>query len=198
MKNPIRWLYDWVLSWAETPFGGWALFVLAFAESSFFPVPPDVLLIALAISIPAKSFKYAAIASFGSVSGGCFGYLIGLGCYEAIGRYIIGFYGIEESSQKVGKLYAENTFLAVAIAGFTPIPYKVFTIAAGLFRVNFPIFVLASLISRSARFFLVATLIYLVGPKAKTFIDRYFNLLTILFMLLLVLGFLILEWLNWI
>lgn len=198
MKNPLRWLYHWVLSWAETPFGGWALFVLAFAESSFFPIPPDVLLIALSIHIPAKSFRYAAISSLGSILGGCFGYLIGRVFYEAFGRYIIEFYGIQESFQKVGSLYGENTFLAVAMAGFTPIPYKVFTIAAGLFRVNFPLFILATLLSRSARFFLVATLLYFIGPKAKTFIDRYFNLLTLLFVLLLILGFLILKWLNWI
>lgn len=192
MINPLRKLYAWVLSWAESPFSTWALFFLAFVESSFFPVPPDVLLIALAISIPTQSFKYALICSVGSIAGGCFGYLIGWGFYEAIGRYIIKFYGIEPAFQKVATLYQDNTFLTVLIAGFTPIPYKVFTIAGGFCQVNFLVFLFASSISRSARFFLVATLLYFFGPKAKIFIDRYFNLLTILFAALIIIGFLLL------
>lgn len=195
-RHPIRWLYQWVLSWAKSPFGAWALFALAFAEASFFPIPPDVLLIGLGISIPTKSFRYALICSIGSLLGGCLGYFIGIQLYEIIGKPIIDFYQIQASSQRVQSLYAENVFLAVSIAGFTPIPYKVFTIAAGVCQVNFPLFILASALSRSARFFLVSFLIFLWGARVKTFIDKYFNLLTILFVLLLILGFVVLKWLG--
>lgn len=191
MKNPLKRLYDWVLSWAGSPFGGWALFAIAFAESSFFPIPPDVLLIALGLSIPAKSFRYALICSIGSVLGGCFGYLIGALFYDGIGQYVIGFYGLADGFDRVRLLYQQNAFLAVAIAGFTPIPYKVFTIAAGFFRIDFLVFVVASVLSRSARFFIVATIIYFWGAPAKRFIDRYFNLLTIIFTALLILGFVV-------
>lgn len=194
-RQPIRWLYEWVLSWAKSPFGAWALFILAFAESSFFPIPPDILLIALGISIPIKSFRYALICSVGSLLGGCFGYFIGVQLYETIGQPIIDFYQIQESFHKVQALYVDNVFISVSIAGFTPIPYKVFTIAAGVCRVDFLIFILASGLSRSARFFLVSTLVFFYGAQAKTFIDKYFNLLTILFVLLLILGFVILKWL---
>ncbi|MBI4833466.1 MAG: DedA family protein [Planctomycetes bacterium] len=195
MKNPIKRLYDWVLSWAQTPYGVWALFLLAVAESSFFPVPPDVLLVALVIAIPLKAFRYALICSIGSVAGGCLGYLIGWQLYEIIGRPIIDLYQLNDSFQKVGKLYDENAFWAVMVAGFTPIPYKVFTIAAGVFRVDFTVFVVASAISRSARFFLVAAILYFIGPKAKIFIDKYFNLLTIAFVILAILGFIMIKYL---
>ncbi|MCA1959377.1 MAG: hypothetical protein LDL33_01175, partial [Desulfomonile sp.] len=131
----LRRLYDWVLSWAETPYAVPALFVLAFAESSFFPVPPDVLLIALAISIPAKSLSYALVCSVGSVLGGMGGYLIGYEFMEAIGNKIIAFYGFTDRWDMVGSLYNRYAAWAVGIAGFTPIPYKVFTIAGGAFRI---------------------------------------------------------------
>ncbi|MBI4713265.1 MAG: DedA family protein [Planctomycetes bacterium] len=196
MKNPLKRLYDWVLSWAGSPFGGWALFGIAFAESSFFPIPPDVLLIALGLSVPTKSFRYALICSLGSVLGGSFGYLIGLVFYDSIGHYIINFYGIQEGFERVRLLYQQNAFLAVAIAGFTPIPYKVFTIAAGFCRIDFLVFVIASVVSRSARFFIVAVIIYFWGARAKRFIDRYFNILTIIFAALLILGFVMIKWLG--
>ncbi len=190
MTNPLKRLYNWVLSWAESPWGAWALFVLAVTESSFFPIPPDILLIALGLSIPAKSFRYALICSVGSVLGGVIGYYIGYGLYETVGSYVVNLYNMQDAFAKISLMYQDNAFMAVAIAGFTPIPYKVFTIAAGVFRVNLGIFIIASVLSRSARFFIVATIIRFGGAPAKKFIDRYFNLLTIIFTVLLIAGFL--------
>lgn len=191
----IRRLYHWVLGWANSPYSTYALFVLAFCESSFFPVPPDVLLIALAISIPARSFFYALISSVGSVLGGAFGYLIGYQFMDLIGFKIINFYHLTEHYNYVGQVYEKYNAIAVGIAGFTPIPYKIFTIAAGAFKINFWIFLIASLISRSARFFLVSTLIYFYGENIKEFIEKYLNLLTIIFVILLLGGFILLKWL---
>jgi len=190
----LRRLYDWVLHWAETPYGSWALFLLALAESSFFPVPPDVLLIALAISIPARSFRYALICSVGSLLGGVIGYLIGYQFMDLIGMKIVEFYGFTQQYAAVGDLYDRYNAWAVGIAGFTPIPYKVFTISAGAFKINFIVFFIASAISRSARFFLVGWLIHAFGPEIRLFIDRYFNLLAIVFVVLLIGGFIVIKY----
>ncbi len=187
----LRKLYDWVEHFAETPYGLWALFLLAFAESSFFPVPPDVLLIALAVSIPARALRYALVCSVGSVLGGMFGYLIGYQFMELIGFSILNFYGLTDKYESVAELYNRYNAWAVGIAGFTPIPYKVFTISAGAFRIDFSVFLLASVLSRSARFFLVAGLIYMFGEQIRTFIERYFNILAVIFVLLLVAGFIL-------
>jgi membrane protein YqaA with SNARE-associated domain len=189
----LRRLYSWVLHWAETPYGSWALFLLALSESSFFPVPPDVLLIALAVSIPKKSFKYALICTAGSLIGGCLGYLIGWQFMITVGEKIIQFYGLTHKMQYIKDMYMQYDAWAIGIAGFTPIPYKVFTISAGAFDINFTVFIIASAISRAARFFLVAWLIYLFGPKIKTFIDKYFNILAITFVVLLIAGFVIIK-----
>jgi membrane protein YqaA with SNARE-associated domain len=190
----LRKLYDWVLSWAETRYGVPALFVLAFAESSFFPVPPDVLLIALAISIPAKSMYYALVCSVGSVLGGMAGYLIGSEFMASVGHEIIRLYGFTDKWELVGSLYNRYAAWAVGIAGFTPIPYKVFTIAGGAFNIDFLVFVIASVISRSARFFLVAGLIYFFGPAIRGFIERYFNILAVVFVVLLIGGFALVKY----
>lgn len=189
----LKRLYDWVLHWAETPYALPALFILAFTESSFFPVPPDVLLITLAISIPRRSFKYATICTFGSVLGGMFGYLIGLKLMDTVGIPIITLYGAMDKYEYIQLLYMRYDAWAVGIAGFTPIPYKVFTIAAGAFKISFPVFVFASIAGRAGRFFLVAALIYKFGPPIKGFIDKYFNLLTILFFALLIGGFILVK-----
>jgi len=189
----IRKLYDWVLHWAETPYGTWALFLLAFAESSFFPIPPDVLLIALALSIPTKSFRYALICSAGSITGGVLGYMIGFQFMELAGLRIIHFYGLTEKYTYIGELYNHYNAWAVMIAGFTPLPYKIFTIAGGAFEINFTVFLVASALSRSARFFIVAWLIYRFGERIRSFIDKYFNLMTVVFTVLLIGGFLIVK-----
>ena len=190
----LRRLYEWVLHWAETPYGSWALFFLAFCESSFFPIPPDILLIALAVSIPQKSFKYALICSVGSLLGGCLGYLIGWQFMASIGERIISFYGLGSKFEYIKELYIAYDAWAIGIAGFTPIPYKVFTISAGAFNINFAVFVVASLVSRSARFFLVGGLIYLFGPGIQSFIDKYFNILVVVFTILLVAGFILIKY----
>jgi membrane protein YqaA with SNARE-associated domain len=192
----IRKLYDWVLHWAETPYGGPALFLLALIESSVFPVPPDVLLIALCISLPTRAWRFALLASAGSVLGGLLGYGIGWGAWPLVDSfffsYIPGF--TPHVFAKVQALFAEYGFWVVFTAGFTPIPYKVITIGSGVFQVNLVVFLIASLVSRSLRFFLVAWLLYRFGPSMREFIDRYFNLLSVLFLVLLPGGFLLLKY----
>ncbi len=190
----VRKLYEWVLSWADKKHSSSALFVLAFCESSFFPIPPDVLQIALSVSKPKKSFFYALIASIGSVLGGILGYFIGLLLFDSIGSIIINSLGYEAQFNSVGNIYKSYAFLAILASAFTPIPYKVFTIAAGFWQVGLLPLIAASAIGRSARFFLVATLIYIFGPRIKVFIDKYFNLLTIMFIGLLVGGFLAVKY----
>ena len=191
----LRRLYFWVLHWAETVYGTWALFVLAFCESSFFPIPPDILLIALSVSIPKKSLYYALVCSAGSVLGGCLGYLIGWQFMVGIGEKIISFYGLTEKVEYIQSLYMQYDALAIGIAGFTPIPYKVFTISAGALGINFSVFMIASLVSRSMRFFLVGWLIYRFGSGIQAFIERYFNTLAVAFTVLLVAGFVIIKYL---
>ena len=210
-------LYLWVLHWAETPYAVPALFILAFAESSFFPVPPDALLIVLCLGLVAKSFRYAAVCAVGSVLGGIAGYYIGYLAYDVVGVRIIDFYHLQDKMIWLAGRYSEVGAWALGIAGFTPVPYKLFTIATGMFdavasgsattsslsslkvegmkEMGLAKFVLISSISRSARFFLVAAMIYFFGEKVKTYIDKYFNLLTIAFVVLLVLGFVAVKYL---
>lgn len=190
----LKKLYHWVLHWSETPHGAWALFILAFSESSFFPIPPDVLLIALAVGKPEKALKFAAICTAGSVLGGMLGYLIGWQFMAAVGERIVAFYGLTEKVDYIEMLYNQYDAWAVGIAGFTPIPYKVFTIAAGAFKINFLVFIIASAVSRSARFFLVGGLIHFFGPGIQAFIDKYFNLLAVVFTILLVGSFFLLKY----
>lgn len=184
----LKRLYVWVLSWADTPYGVPVLVVLAFAEASFFPIPPDILLIALCLARPRYAMRYALAATIGSVCGGVLGYGIGFGVWTIAAdwfyAYVPGF--TPELFNRVGDLFARYDFWTVFAAGFTPIPYKVFTISAGAFGVNLPIFVFASLVSRALRFYLVAGLLRLYGDRARIFIERYFNLLTIFALLLVV------------
>lgn len=177
----------------QTPAGVWVLFGIAVAESSFFPIPPDVFLIALCISVPKKSFRYAGICALGSVIGGIIGYGLGLGFMDTIGKTILDWYGLHDKYEIVQNLYRQYDAWAVGAAGFTPLPYKLFTITAGAFKINFPVFVIVSIVARSARFLLVAGLIYKFGPRIQHFIIRYFNLLTIIFLFLLIGGFILLK-----
>jgi len=189
----IRQIYDKSLLWVKTPLGVWVLFLIAVAESSFFPIPPDVYLMVLCISVPRKSFRYAAICAVGSVIGGAIGYGLGMGFMDTIGVKILELYGLQDKYQVVQGLYQQYDALAVGAAGFTPLPYKLFTITAGAFKINFVTFILVSLVSRSARFFLVAAFIYKFGAPVRHFIERYFNLLTIVFFILLIGGFLVVK-----
>jgi membrane protein YqaA with SNARE-associated domain len=185
----MRRLYDWVLHFERSPHAGRALFLLAFAESSVFPVPPDVLLIALALSAPARALRYALVCSAGSVLGGICGFAIGALVWHQVDDFFFRFVFSREVFDRVADLYRGNAFWAVFTAGFTPIPYKVFTIAGGVFGISLPVFVLASALSRSARFFLVAALLRRYGPPVKLFIDRHFGWLSIVFVALLIAGF---------
>jgi membrane protein YqaA with SNARE-associated domain len=184
-----------MLSWADRPGGTGALAVLGFAESSIFPVPPDPLLMALCLGKPRRSFNFALVLSIASVAGGMVGYGIGLYLWEAwSGWFFANIPGLTPAGfAKVEDLYQTYDFWAVFVAGFTPIPYKLFTIAGGVFKISFPIFVIASVVSRSARFFLIATLLYFYGPPIERFIDKYLGWLSLLFMILLLSGFLLLR-----
>ena len=190
----LKRLYGWVLHWADTPYGTPALFLLAVAESSFFPVPPDVLLIALVLGAPKRAFRFALVCAVGSVLGGIAGFGIGYYGYEAVGKPIIDFYHGHEVMAKIEIQYARYGFWGVLVAAVTPIPYKVFTISSGFFRFEFLSFIVASVIGRSFRFFLVAGLIWKFGPPIKAFIDRYFNALCIIFVVMLIGGFLLLKY----
>ena len=193
--GPVRRLYDWVLHWAETPYGTPALFVLALAESSFFPIPPDPLLIALCLGAAKRSLRFAAIATGASVIGGVIGYGIGAGAWHVVGDWFFQYVpGVSpDAFARVQGLYDRWDFWAVFLAGLLPIPYKVFTLSAGVFSINFPVFFVASVLSRGLRFFVLAGLIYRFGRPIEGFIDRYFNLLAWVFGILLVAGFLVIK-----
>lgn len=194
-RGMIRRLYDWVLSWADTPYGTPALAVLAFAEASFFPIPPDVLQMALSVSKPKRSFYYATVATIFSVLGAFLGYYIGFALWESMGETLMACVpGLDqELIDKVRVRYNENAFLAIAGAAFTPIPYKIFTIAAGLSNVSLWILLIASIIGRGARFYLMAGLVRMFGPGVKELIERYFGIATLLMFVLLVGGFLVVK-----
>ncbi len=194
ITNWARRLYDWVLGWADSPYSTWALFAIAFAESSFFPIPPDILLIALAVALPLRAFRYALICSVGSVLGGAFGYFLGYQFFDTLGGAIVRFYAAEDQYLRIQEMYQRYDAFAVAVAGLTPIPYKVATITAGFFDVNFPRFLLASAVSRSLRFFLIGGLIRVFGPQIRAFIEKYFEILALIFLILLVAGFVVIEW----
>ncbi|QXD13899.1 DedA family protein [Rhodocaloribacter litoris] len=198
----LRRLYDWVLHWAETPHGATALFALAFTESMFFPVPPDVLLIALALGNRNKALWFALICSVASLLGGMAGYALGHFLWLAGDGFtpVAHFFfnhipGFDPALyHRLGEQFEAWGFVIIFTAGFTPIPYKVFTISAGAFDVSFPLFVLASAVSRTARFLLVAGLIWRFGAPIRAFIDRYFNLLAIAFTALLIGGFVLVKY----
>lgn len=189
----IKRLYDWVLHWADTPYGAPALFILAVVESSFFPIPPDPLLLALGISKPKKGLWYATICTVGSVIGGALGYAIGYFFIESIGMRIIEVYGLMGKYSTIQALYEEWNAVVVLVAGVSPIPYKVFTIAAGAFEVSFVTFMLASIAGRGVRFYAEGALIRWYGEPIRAFIEKYMTLISWLFAVLLVGGFLALK-----
>lgn len=192
-SSKLRGLYDWVVSWADSNYGLAALFFIALVESSVFLIPPDVLLLALALGAPQKSFRFAALCSLGSVLGALVGYLIGVFLSDTIGLWVVEFYGLNEKMAHVEVIYKENAFVALLMAGFTPIPFKVFTIASGMMKIPISTLLVASALSRTARFMLVASFVYCFGEKAKEIIDRYFDFLTIVVTVCTVGGFLLLK-----
>lgn len=200
VMTPSRWaihrrLYDWVLSFAHRKHSVWALAMLSFAESSFFPIPPDVLLMPMCLGKRRASWWFALVCSIASVAGGIAGYFIGWGAWHVVDdfmfRYVPGFK--PATFEKVQKLYEQYNFWIVFAAAFTPIPYKVFTVAGGVFGVALVPFILASAIGRGLRFFIEAGLMYAFGPKILPFIDKYFNLLCVLLTVLLIGGFAVLK-----
>ncbi len=191
-----------MLSWGTSRWGGLALFCFAFAESSFFPIPPDVLLIALCLGAATKAFRYAAICTAGSIAGALAGYALGYflwrdaaGEYTAIADFFFAHIFSMDSFEAVGELYDKYNFWIIFTAGFTPLPYKIFTITGGLFQIDLLMFVIASVVSRGLRFFIIAWLIWKYGAPIKTFIDKYFNVLAIAFTVLLVGSFVLLSYL---
>jgi len=178
-------LVEWTVHLSATPYGALGLFCIAFAESSFFPIPPDILQIALSVISPEKSFWYASIALVGTVFGAMAGYAIGL--YG--GRPLVTKILSESRMHAVESYYQKYDVWAIAIAGFTPIPYKVFTISGGAFKIDFWRFVLVSILARGARFFVVATALFFFGEQIKGVILHHLNLVGIVFVVLLIGGF---------
>lgn len=191
--GPIRRLYDWVLELAEHRHATWALFIVAFAEASFFPIPPDILLLAMAMAAPQRALWFALICTVGSVLGGLTGYALGWGLWGVVDQFffenIPGF--TEDKFAAMANSFADNAFLTVFTAGFTLIPFKIFTIAAGAAAVPLLAFTLGAIISRGLRFGLLALLIKAFGPSMKEWIDKYFNILTIAFTVLLIAAFIL-------
>ncbi len=178
-------LFAFIDSLALMPHPGWWLFLLAFAESSFFPIPPDVLLITLGVASPEHAIWYGFICSVGSVLGGMLGY--GIGLYG--GRPLLYKVFSEHKIHAVERLYDRYNAWATGVAGLTPIPYKVFTIAGGAFKINFKVFVIASLVSRSLRFMAEGVLLFVFGESIRGFLFQWFNWISIAFVVLLVGGF---------
>lgn len=198
-RGLIRRMYDWVLSWADSRWGTPALFAISFAESSFFPIPPDVLQIALSAARPRWSFWYAAVSTVASVLGAMLGWYIGHALWATLGDFFLAWIpGLDqEKMDKVGRLYERHAVWTILTAAFTPIPFKVITIAAGVFSQFVPLWTLVwvSLIGRSARFFLVATMLYFFGPAVRGFIEKRLELVTIGLAILAALGFAAIKWL---
>ncbi|MGH1329462.1 MAG: YqaA family protein [Paracoccaceae bacterium] len=191
----LRKLYDWTLSFAGHPRALWVLAFVAFVESSVFPIPPDILMIPLIIARPKSAFKIAAVATVASVLGGMFGYYIGYGLFESIGRPVLEFYGKEHYFEEFRTTYNEWGAWAVLIAGVTPFPYKVITILSGSTGLSLPVFIVASITARALRFFILATLLYHFGAPIRDFIEKRLGLMFTLFVALLLGGFVLLKYL---
>jgi len=191
----LRRLYDWTLELAGHKHAMWALFFVAFIESSIFPIPPDVLLIPMVLAAATKAWRIALVCTVGSVLGGMAGYGIGFFVFEEVGRPILETYHALAKFEEMRGLYNEHGALIVFSAGFSPIPYKVFTIASGVADMNIVSFAAASLLGRGARFFLVAALLWKFGDPIKAFIDRHLAKLTLAFVVLLALGFVAIKYL---
>jgi membrane protein YqaA with SNARE-associated domain len=185
----IRRLYETTLSLAETRYALWALFIVAFVESSVFPIPPDVLMIPMIIARPSRAFVIAGVALVGSVLGGMLGYYIGSGLFETVGKPVLEFYGKDKYFDEFAVRYQEYGAWAVLIAGVTPFPYKVITILSGATSLNLGVFIVASVVARGLRFFIVAALLWNFGAPIRDFIERRLGLMFAIFCVVLVGGF---------
>ncbi len=182
----LRRLYDWTIALARTPYALWALAVVAFVESSVFPIPPDVLMIPMIIAQPSRAFLIAGVATVASVLGGAGGYVIGYGLFETVGRPVLEFYGKDAYFAEFAQRYNDWGAWVVLFAGVTPFPYKVITIMSGATGLSLPVFIVASIIARGLRFFIVATLLWKYGAPIRDFIERRLGLMFTLFMVLLI------------
>ena len=191
----MRRMYDWMMGLAGSPRAPWALGVVSFIESSFFPIPPDVMLIPMVLRDRSKAWWYATIATVTSVAGGILGYAIGYFFFEAIGKPILNFYGKENALDSFIQFVHEYGVEAVIIKGMTPIPFKVVTIAAGVAKMDLLAFIGASIIARAMRFYLVAGLLYFFGQPIREFIERRLTLVTTVFVVVLVSGFVAVKYL---
>jgi membrane protein YqaA with SNARE-associated domain len=189
MTALLRRLYHWVLALAEKPSAPWALGGISFAESSFFPIPPDAMLLPMCLARPRRAFWYATICTVTSVLGGLLGYAIGYLLFDTVGRFLIDLYGYGAQVEYFKNAYDEWGHWIIVIAGFTPFPYKVITIASGFVSYNLLWFVVLSVLTRGARFYLVATLLYFWGDWAREFIERRLGLLATLSVLIFIGGF---------
>ena len=191
----IRRLYDWTLSLAESRNALWALAIVAFAESSFFPIPPDILMIPMILARPSRAWLIASVALAASVVGGAFGYLIGAILFDTVGQPVLDFYGKADAAEAFNQKFNDWGAWAVLIAGVTPFPYKVITIMSGWTGLSFPVFMGASVIARGLRFFVVAALLWKYGAPIRVFIERRLGLLFTLFVAILLGGFIAVKYL---
>ena len=190
----LRRLYDRVMLLAEGPQAEKWLAVISFTESSFFPIPPDAMIVPMVLARPERAWRIALICTIASVIGGFFGYAIGYFLFETIGRPIVDFYGYQAAFDKFQHQFQEWGLWIILIKGMTPIPYKIVTIASGVAHFDLLVFAVASLVTRAARFFLVAALLKVFGPPLRTFIERYLTLVTTALLLLIVGGFVALKY----
>ncbi|MHB2169470.1 YqaA family protein [Alsobacter sp. R-9] len=186
-------LYDWTVSLAESPRAPYALGAVSFAESSFFPIPPDVVLAPMSLARPDRAWHYAAICTVTSVAGGILGYAIGALLFDSVGMWLLRLYGLADKIDSVKAWYATWGALFILVKGLTPIPYKVVTIVSGALGYNFPMFVLLSIVTRGARFFIIAGIFNRWGKPLKAFIERHLTAVALGSIGVIVLGFWILT-----
>ena len=188
-EGPMKRLYYWTLSLAEKPSAPWALGIIAFMESSFFPVPPDVILIPMSLARPNRAWLYALICTIGSVGGALLGYAIGALLYNTLGLWLIHLYGYGARVAELKVLFAHWGWAVILLKGLTPIPFKIVTITCGLLGYNLPLFVLLCAITRGARFFVLAVLLNLFGDTIKRLLERYFGVFMAILVLTVLVGF---------
>jgi membrane protein YqaA with SNARE-associated domain len=194
-KKPsiFRRFYNWFMAWAEKPTAEKALAGFTFIEAIFFPIPPDPLLMAMVFNKPKRWVRYATITLIATIIGGVVGYLAGIGLFETLGEWIVETYHLQEEYDALGRSFQDNDFIAVLTAAMTPIPYKIITLSAGAFDVNFISFLVASVIGRGARFFGVAYLAKWLGVKYKDRIEKYIDAISIGILILVVLAILLIT-----
>lgn len=190
----VRGVYNYILNLSASKHAMWFLFLVAFAESSFFPIPPDVMIIPMVLAMPKNAFKIAGIATVASVFGGCLGYIIGAGFFELIAEPILNMYNAMDKFKEFETYYHEYGAWIVFGAGITPFPYKIITIASGAVHLDFMVFTIASVLARGLRFYLVAWLLKKYGEPMKAFIEKNLGWLSILFLLLLIGGFYLIKY----